>query len=111
MKQQNIKSTYDVKLMESDRILRDFSKSFEENISIQVIEWLTDRTRRSINQTKFLYDILGDWKLLLEVEEAIKIFNCCYCPGDLAEALYLIGRLRTYKACGWIPQKNIYTLL
>lgn len=107
----NNKNSYDVKSIQSDRILRDFSKSFDENISIQAIEWLTDRTNRSINQTKFLYEILGDWNLLLELEYAIKTFHCCYCPGDLAESLYLIGRLRVHKACGWIPNKSEYTLL
>lgn len=106
---ETIKKDYDVKSIKSDRLLRDYSKTMEENISEQAIDWLTDMTRRSVNQTKFLYDILGDWNLLLELEEAIKTFNIFYCPGDLGDALYLIAKLRTWKAMGWIPKTTEYT--
>jgi hypothetical protein len=43
------------------------------------------------------------------LEEAIKVFRC-YCPGDLAEVLYLVGKLRVWKSCGWLEEKNEYNL-
>ncbi len=91
--------------------MRDFNKTIAENIHKQSIDWLTDRTNRSINQTLFLWEVLGDWKMLLELEEAIKVFHISYCPSDIPEAYYLIGKLRTWKALKWIPQTNEYTFV
>jgi hypothetical protein len=87
-------------------------KQEEANIMLgkQVIEWLASKTNRSINQTKFLFEIVGNWEELLELEEAIKVFMVFYCPGDMAECYYLLAKLRTYKACGWVDQVNKYTI-
>lgn len=87
------------------------SKKQEEEIYLQTINWLTSKTNRAVSQTKFLYNILGDMKMLFELEEAIKVFHVYYCPGNLAECFYLIGLLRTWKALGWIEKRNKYTLL
>ena len=93
--------------------MRDFKKTVAENIAQQSLEWLTSRTNRSIGQTLFLWEILGDWKLLLELEEAIKVFQYGGgpCPSDFGEAAYLIGKLRTWKRLKWIPKVNEYTFI
>ena len=88
-----------------------FTDKSEEFLNKQVLEWLVSKTNRAVHQTKFLYNILGDWKLLLELEEACKVFSLFYCPGDYAECMYLLAKLRTWKACGWVKEKNEYTLL
>lgn len=87
------------------------SENSEKWINKQAFEWLTSKTNRAAHQTKFLYNLLGDWKLLLELEEACKVFQLSYCPGDYAECMYLLGKLRTWKACGWVEEKNKHTLL
>lgn len=86
-------------------------KDADKLFNNQVFDWLTSKTNRSVGQTKFLYEVVGfNWKLLLELEEAIKVFRCCYCPGDLAESLYLVYKLRVWKSCGWLEEKNEYNL-
>lgn len=48
------------------------------------MDWLTDRTNRSKNQTQFLFDLLdGDWNRLLLLEVKVKNNFLYYCPGDL----------------------------
>ena len=81
---------------------RNFDKSVDQNISEQSLYWLIGITNRSIGQTKELWEIVGSWKLMLEVEESIKTFNVSYFPGDLGEAFYLIGKLRVWKSMGWV---------
>jgi hypothetical protein len=82
------------------------SNDSKEKLNKEVLEWLVGKTNRSMSQTKFLFNILGDWKLLLELEESIKIFHCYYCPGNYAECMYLIGKLRVWKSCGWIDESK-----
>ncbi len=78
------------------------SDEASKSLNSQVLDLLVKKTNRSIGQTKFLFNILGDLKLLIELEESIKVFHCYYCPGDYAECMYLIGKLRTWKSCGWV---------
>lgn len=48
------------------------------------LDWLTDRTNRSNNQTQFLFNLLnGDYEKLLRLEEQVKNCFLFYCPGDL----------------------------
>ena len=79
-----------------------FSDKTADKFNKDVLNWLTKKTNRSVNQTKFLYNMVGSFELLLELEEAIKALHVYYCPGDLAEALYLVGKFRTWKAMGWL---------
>jgi hypothetical protein len=90
--------------------MRDYNKSFEQDFTDHAVKWLSDITNRSVNQTKFLYEVVGDWGMLLECEEAIKAFHIHYCPGDRAEAFYLIAKLRTWKKLGWLKDSK-YTLV
>ena len=79
-----------------------FSDKTADKFNKDVLNWLTKKTNRSVNQTKFLYNMVGSFELLLELEEAVKALHVYYCPGDLAEALYLVGKFRTWKAMGWV---------
>lgn len=80
----------------------------DHKIAEQAINWLVSKTNRSNGQTRFLYEILGSWPLLLELEEAIKMMFIFYCPGDLGEALYIIGLYRVHKSMGWIKEDWYY---
>lgn len=74
------------------------TKTFDE----QVLDWLTNKTNRSVNQTKFLLSIVNeDWRLLLELEEALSAFYVCYCPSDFASVLYWIAKYRLWKEMNW----------
>lgn len=57
------------------------SKKMEYNMKI--LNEFTNITNRSINQTKFLLELLdGDFMKLIELEEKIKNNFISYCPGD-----------------------------
>ncbi len=52
----------------------------------QLLDYCSKRTRRSIDQTKFLYDLVGnDWTKLLKLEEAIKNNHISFCPETTDE--------------------------
>ncbi len=72
-----------------------------EEFQKQVLDWYTNKTNRSVNQTRTLCEITKEWDILLELEEAVKFFNCYYCPGTLAEASYLLGLFRVWKLMNW----------
>lgn len=78
------------------------NKTIVEEVGLEALDWLTDKTNRSVNQTKFLFELVGkDWCLLLELEESISAFQLMYCPGDLGEAYFLLGKYRVWKAMNW----------
>lgn len=76
-------------------------KKPKDEVGEQFLDLLTDVTNRSVNQTKMLFDVLGKVTLVLELENAMRFFGVFYCPGDMAECYYLIGKYRTWKAMGW----------
>jgi len=76
-------------------------KKKKNDLGEQFLDILTDVTNRSINQTRMLLDILPNVNLVLELENAMKFFGVMYCPGDMAECYYLIGKYRGWKAMGW----------
>lgn len=50
------------------------------------LNWLTSQTLRSVNQTKFLYDLLDkDFEKLKNLEVQLKNCFCSYCPGNMEE--------------------------
>lgn len=85
----------------------NFDDVTKEKFLRQSLSWLMERTNRSEGQTKFLYNILGNLNLLIELEESIKAFHIFYCPGDMAECYYLIGKLRVWKSCGWLGDTEL----
>ncbi len=87
-------------------------KTLNDKIALEALDWLTDKTNRSINQTRFLFELVGfDWYLLLELEEALSGFIMFYCPADLATALYWVGKYRIWKAMNWETPYKIKKLL
>jgi hypothetical protein len=52
----------------------------------ELLENLTDVTNRSVNQTKFLLDLVdGDFDQLVALEYKVKNNHLSYCPGDKEE--------------------------
>lgn len=50
------------------------------------VDFVSDKTNRSVNQTNFLLNLLrGNMEKLLLLEEKIKEHRIRYCPGDLQE--------------------------
>lgn len=67
------------------------------------IEWIAKTINRSASQVAELLEILDyNFNEYFELEEAIKRFHYSACPDTLAECYYLLGMLRTWKACGWM---------
>lgn len=88
-----------------------FDEKKTEMFFKQSMDWLTARSGRAIHQTKFLYNMLGDFRLLLELEEACKVFSIFYCPNSIAECMALILKLRVWKVCGWLQDDIKYKLI
>ena len=52
----------------------------------ETLEKFTDDTNRSVNQTKFLLELLdNDFSKLVELEEKLKNNHVSGCPGDKEE--------------------------
>jgi len=58
----------------------------KHSLDLERLNWLTDRTNRSNNQTQFLFDLVdGDFEKLKTLETQIKNCFLFYCPGDKDE--------------------------
>jgi D-hexose-6-phosphate mutarotase len=59
------------------------SETYQYNLDKERLNWLTDRTNRSNNQTQFLFQLVdGDFEKLKALEVQVKNCFVFYCPGD-----------------------------
>ena len=78
-----------------------------QNKTDNILHWISKTINRKDSQVVFLLEILHyDFGMYFELEESIKRFHASYCPGDFSECAYLIGKLRVWKAMGWIDETS-----
>lgn len=66
------------------------------------LDWLIAKTNRSLNQTKFLFELLGgDFDKLVLLETQIKNCHVAYCPADMECVEYVLNLK---------PKSNWFTL-
>jgi len=64
--------------------LENFNK--ELKLDKEKLEWITDKTNRSLGQTQFLYKLVeGDFEKLKKLEMQIKNCYIFYCPSTKKE--------------------------
>lgn len=61
-------------------------RTYKYELDKERLDWLTDRTNRSLAQTQFLFQLVdGDFDKLKVLEEHLKNCFVAYCPGDTEE--------------------------
>ena len=78
-------------------------KDLKKKIEAELLDWLSSKTNRSLQQTQFLYELLNrDYDKLVQLE--LNIANSFYgaCPADIEEVDKILSVTPKRRKVLWI---------